>query len=419
MAFRATGERLNEIFFSYTVEDLDRVKTLVKALEEVGWSVWWDRSMLPGSRWQRTLREAIGAAKCVIVAWSYTSIDSEWVEVEAEEGRRRGILVPVLIDDVVPPFPFGGIQAARLLDWTGLVADREFESLTQAVRNVLARSSPGRTTGSEGQIAAKVAEAQREKADAARKVEEERIAREKADAARKVEEERIAREKADAARNAEEERIAREKADAARNAERERIAREKADAARKAEKERIAREKADAAHKAEKERIACERADAARKAEKERIAQETFRAPIPARYKIANCQACGAEIHPESTDCPFCGQKYPLRPVTPAVPAALPLARPHIGSRAYCHNCRHEIHPESTDCPFCGQRSPLTEVQASPEFTRSVAAAPSLSRTNPESRAYCNNCGNEIHPQSTDCPFCGQTDPFNGRRAFA
>ena len=167
---------MSEVFFSYTVEDLERVKPLVRALEEVGWSVWWDRSLLPGSWWQRSLRNAIAAAKCVIVAWSNSSIDSEWVEIEAEEGRRRGILVPVLIDDVVPPFPFGGIQAARLLHWKGLVTDTEFQNLVRAVGKVLALSSLGPTISPTDSQ-------QREAAEAACRAAEERRLQEAAEAA--------------------------------------------------------------------------------------------------------------------------------------------------------------------------------------------------------------------------------------------
>src|SRR4051794_24771260 len=98
--------------------------------------------MLPGDHWQFVLGDAIGVARCVMVTWSHTSISSKWVRMEAEEGRRRHILVPVLIDDVVPPFPFGGIQAARLVGWAGLAGDMEFQQLGKAVRNVAPRSTP-------------------------------------------------------------------------------------------------------------------------------------------------------------------------------------------------------------------------------------------------------------------------------------
>lgn len=97
--------------------------------------------MLPGDHWQFVLADAIGAAKCVIVAWSQTSISSKWVRIEAEEGRRREILVPVLLDDVVPPFPFGGFQAARLVGWSGLVGDSEFEKVVRAVGAVAPRAT--------------------------------------------------------------------------------------------------------------------------------------------------------------------------------------------------------------------------------------------------------------------------------------
>jgi hypothetical protein len=225
---------VSDIFISYAIEDLDRIKLLVKALEEVGWSVWWDRSMLPGSRWQRVLRDAIGVAKCVMVAWSETSITSEWVEVEAEEGRRRGILVPVLIDDVVPPFPFGGIQAARLVGWSGRVGDAEFEKLVRAVDGVVPRP----TVLGHDQRAAKVEEGwrQREEAEADLNAAEQRGRREGAEAAARAAEERRHRQEAEAAAKAAAERRQREEAGVASGAIEERRQGE-ADAAANSENE--------------------------------------------------------------------------------------------------------------------------------------------------------------------------------------
>ena len=35
---------MSDIFISYASEDRDRVKSLARALEQEGWSVWWDRA---------------------------------------------------------------------------------------------------------------------------------------------------------------------------------------------------------------------------------------------------------------------------------------------------------------------------------------------------------------------------------------
>lgn len=58
-------------------------------------------------------------ARCVVVAWPENSIMSSWVQEEADEGRERGILIPLLIDPVKPPMGFRSVQAANLVNWNG------------------------------------------------------------------------------------------------------------------------------------------------------------------------------------------------------------------------------------------------------------------------------------------------------------
>jgi hypothetical protein len=71
------------------------------------------------------------------VLWSRRSVESDWVKEEAEEGVRRGILIPVLIEDVEIPLGFRRKQAARLSEWSGDADDPEFIHLTNAVATIL------------------------------------------------------------------------------------------------------------------------------------------------------------------------------------------------------------------------------------------------------------------------------------------
>ncbi len=108
-----------DIFLSYASQDRERVLPLVEALQQDGFSIWWDRNIRPGPSFDREIESAIQDASCMIVVWSEYSIESEWVRNEIDEGVRRGILVPVFIDDVLPPLAYRRRQAANLTSWDG------------------------------------------------------------------------------------------------------------------------------------------------------------------------------------------------------------------------------------------------------------------------------------------------------------
>ena len=106
-----------DIFISYTREDQERIETLVQVLETQGWSVFWDRRIPAGQTWHSHIGKALAEARCVIVGWSSYSVLSNWVIEEADEGKRRGVLLPILLDSVEPPFGFRSIQAADMTSW--------------------------------------------------------------------------------------------------------------------------------------------------------------------------------------------------------------------------------------------------------------------------------------------------------------
>jgi formylglycine-generating enzyme required for sulfatase activity len=126
-----------EIFISYSSEDRQRVIPLVKALEAHGWSVWWDRIIPPGKTFAKVIEEALEEAGCLIVLWTETSVQSDWVHNEAAEGARRRILIPALMDEVEIPFEFKRIQAADLVSWRGEPEHAGFKQLILAITELL------------------------------------------------------------------------------------------------------------------------------------------------------------------------------------------------------------------------------------------------------------------------------------------
>ena len=145
---------MSDIFLSYSNQDRERARPIVSALEQEGFSVWWDRKIGPGKSYEEVIEAAIDAAHVVVVLWSSTSVTTDWVKVEANEGLSRKVLVPALIDAVRPPIAFRMIQAARLIGWPEEPGTREeFRNLVDAVRSLV--PTPAAPAGRPSDLAAK------------------------------------------------------------------------------------------------------------------------------------------------------------------------------------------------------------------------------------------------------------------------
>jgi hypothetical protein len=120
---------MSDIFISYNHEDQIRAQELAQALGGRGWSIFWDRTIPYGKTWRETIGKELSEARCVIVLWSKTSIESGWVQEEADDAKRRGVLIPIRIDDIKPPIGFRGIQTADLVNWKATRPTPAFERL--------------------------------------------------------------------------------------------------------------------------------------------------------------------------------------------------------------------------------------------------------------------------------------------------
>lgn len=129
------------IFISYAREDESRVRPLVQVLEQQKWQVFWDRRIPAGQSWRSHIGRALTAADCVIVVWSAHGVESTFVEEEADEGKRRGLLVPVMLDPVTPPLGFRNIHAADLSSWRPNQDSPAMQQLLADIATVLRQSA--------------------------------------------------------------------------------------------------------------------------------------------------------------------------------------------------------------------------------------------------------------------------------------
>jgi Na+-transporting methylmalonyl-CoA/oxaloacetate decarboxylase gamma subunit len=131
-----------DVFISYASEDRDRAGKLASALTTLGWSVWWDRKIITGQTFDQAIERELETAKSVVVLWSISSVESEWVKNEASLASERGVLVPALIDSVKLPLEFRRKQTADLVGWRGDPAHTGFQALCEGIAASAGSAAP-------------------------------------------------------------------------------------------------------------------------------------------------------------------------------------------------------------------------------------------------------------------------------------
>ena len=124
------------VFLSYARGDAEAASQLAEAIQRAGHEVWWDQHIHGGSRFAREIDEALKNADAVVVLWSKASVESAWVQDEAAEGRDRGRLVPVLLEEVKPPLGFRQFQSVDVAGEGAAGELRRLDKLVAAIEQV-------------------------------------------------------------------------------------------------------------------------------------------------------------------------------------------------------------------------------------------------------------------------------------------
>ena len=132
------------IFLSYAHDDQAQAQRLAGALQRAGYTVWWDALIEGGTRYAKSIDDALEKADAVLVLWSARSIESDWVRDEAAQGRDRHLLVPLSLDGTQPPLGFRQIQTIDLSGWRGRADAPQVEAVRRAIATAIGQELPPR-----------------------------------------------------------------------------------------------------------------------------------------------------------------------------------------------------------------------------------------------------------------------------------
>ncbi len=120
-----------KIFISYSRSDIDYVKSLVDALRQQGFEVWFDKNIVTGNDWDDTIEEEIKKADALVLILSKTSVASDAVKDEMSYAMSLGKSVnPIKIEECDVPMR---LARKQFIDFAALGHEVGFERLVKDI----------------------------------------------------------------------------------------------------------------------------------------------------------------------------------------------------------------------------------------------------------------------------------------------
>lgn len=137
----AKTARKYDVFVSYTRSDVEKASRVVKALESVGYHVWWDSYIQGGTTFTHEIEKALTECYAVVVLWSNKSKDSLYVQNEAHFANNHKKQIPLIIEDIDLPLQVLSLHVIKLIDWKGSIKAEEFQKIVEAIEIIRQKSA--------------------------------------------------------------------------------------------------------------------------------------------------------------------------------------------------------------------------------------------------------------------------------------
>lgn len=105
-----------DVFISYKREERARCERIAAKLRALGLDVWFDAKLEAGKNFDREIEAAVAKSKAVLVLWSDSSVNSQWVRNEAGFGMKNDKLVAARLAPCEQPLAFSAVHYEDLFD---------------------------------------------------------------------------------------------------------------------------------------------------------------------------------------------------------------------------------------------------------------------------------------------------------------
>jgi hypothetical protein len=135
---------MTDVFISYKREQRELVFRINERLRDLKLNTWFDGSLESGASFSQQITRRVKEAGAVVVCWSPGATRSDWVVAEAQEGHRRRVLCPVLVENCDAdqiPLPFNALHTLDLREWDGSSSHPSWQLLVDALSKILKRTT--------------------------------------------------------------------------------------------------------------------------------------------------------------------------------------------------------------------------------------------------------------------------------------
>jgi serine/threonine protein kinase len=125
-----------DVMISYSRDTKKTVDKLADTLQKRNLSVWYDEYLHWGDDFTAEIQEKIITSSAVLVIWSKSACESDWVKGEADRARKCSKLIQAKIEDCQLPVPFNTLHCGDLASWNETPDAIEINKIIAAVSNL-------------------------------------------------------------------------------------------------------------------------------------------------------------------------------------------------------------------------------------------------------------------------------------------